>query len=114
MKNTTSHYWKLPSEVLKNEKTNQGKVSLVKSKTQEYNINNIVKHVGRGRQRKYFVRWLGYNGREDTLEPPTTLPQHFINASWKRGRKSEKSKLAKHQLYVKAPHVQSTLITNRC
>lgn len=52
--------------------------------TQEYAVDRIVGHTGHGAERKYIVRWYGYTQAEDTAEPPSHIPPHFIQRYWTR------------------------------
>jgi len=52
----------------------------------EYVVDRIISHEGKGRNKKYVVRWYGYAPEHDTVEPPENLPQHFIRRYWRRKR----------------------------
>lgn len=44
----------------------------------EYVVDRIVRHIGKGDTLRYVVRWYGYGPQDDTIEPPQHIPQHFI------------------------------------
>lgn len=48
----------------------------------EYAVDCIVHHVGKVAKLKYFKRWYGYSSADNTFEPPSHSPQHFITLYW--------------------------------
>lgn len=49
-----------------------------------YAVDKIIRHTDKGSSIKYFVRWYGYSKADDTAEPLYHIPQHFIDAYWRR------------------------------
>lgn len=57
-----------------------------------YAVERIVRHVGSGSHVRYVVQWYGYSKADDTTEPLHHIPQHFIEAYWRRFNERKEKK----------------------
>lgn len=51
---------------------------------QEWTVDYTVRHIGKGANVKYVIRWYGYTSTDDTVETTKHIPQHFITGYWWR------------------------------
>lgn len=55
----------------------------------EYVVDRFVRHVSEGGNVRYVVHWYDYTPAENTVEPPETIPEHFITRYWRQRRKND-------------------------
>lgn len=56
----------------------------------KYTVDEIIRHVGTGKNIQYVVWWHRYTASNDTIEPPDHIPQQFNACYWSEKKSSAK------------------------
>jgi len=51
---------------------------VITNEPKEFKVEKILESKGRGKNKKYLIKWLGYSDKDNTWEPPENIPEKYI------------------------------------